>query len=644
MTGSYSDDTEKNSGNDWDDLFNDELNPETTMEDSSSQYPDPTLYGVDAMNRTRQPFADSVTFEEFMRQYDDELPVPGSLPSLSPNTIEAISQDPNVFIKDERSQTRPEKGSSITNIRRWNPTSLQSMDDSVTDITQREPNSRPPISPSPILLPIAPPRSIWATTNLRNHPNYYDPNVQIMVDPSFLLWGSKTPPQDHDRDELALSSEEGDSENPEPKRRRVNRAASANIRHVVVDVPDAIPEQVSKQNAHQLVSGALGAIPRQTHEQISHQPTRGIFGAAPTQTQAQTQALTKAQIPEPPVPTLRHIDLRPRERIQPLIRYETERDAKKPWVKAAPNKGMNTRSATLARYKAEEMYNRLPNPPDNWASFQYTAEGELEPRRVYTTAEIEYYLSWHPLHGSGDNVDSKHSGLTLWIQRNPADSARRYPAEDSSRCRFKDCYAPPRNTINQGQYRVAFDEQSYKDANNDPQHNAGYVHLYCLEKHLDFPKLCETLNVKAEDRSLPHEPGSRNRMLMATPEELQATQEFIRRCEERQGQPPEGYPPFNMTNRPHEGTLTHQLSVIKTENQPRAIQTAREKRGEKNSVLSKHLGNLELETAERAVTRKAENQNWPLTATGKRKRKPTRPRRTNIRDSSGDGDDDEYIP
>ena len=289
----------------------------------------------------------------------------------------------------------------------------------------------------------------------------------------------------------------------------------------------------------------------------------------------------------------------------------TKRQQKnKTWIKLHQSQGKNKRTQNYLTFNPEKVYTPLPKTPASWASFSYTPEGELEAHKFYSVSKIRQYLTQHPLHqyrdtGDSNSADGSTPSLILWIQRNPADSARRYPYPSSNRCRFDKCFAT-HNCINQGQYRVAFDEQSWKEANHDPQHNAGYVHLYCLEKYFDFPKLCRELDVRVEDRRLPHEPTSSNRMMMSTSHEVKVTAEFIQTCKYSSGVP-EGYPDHNLKDRPYEGTLTHRLALAKIEAQPYHLKL-REDRRTGGSTVPGHLGNLELETQERDKTRLARNQ------------------------------------
>lgn len=71
----------------------------------------------------------------------------------------------------------------------------------------------------------------------------------------------------------------------------------------------------------------------------------------------------------------------------------------------------------------------------------------------------------------------------------------RYPrGHESTRCRFAKC--PLDGTIRSGQIRVCISE--FADPRNeilDPYHNAGYTHLYCLEKFCNLHSLLVETNI-----------------------------------------------------------------------------------------------------------------------------------------------------
>jgi hypothetical protein len=71
----------------------------------------------------------------------------------------------------------------------------------------------------------------------------------------------------------------------------------------------------------------------------------------------------------------------------------------------------------------------------------------------------------------------------------------RYPrGHESTRCKFAQC--PIDGSIRSGQIRVCISE--FADPRNeilDPYHNAGYTHLYCLEKFCNLPSLLAETDV-----------------------------------------------------------------------------------------------------------------------------------------------------
>lgn len=282
-------------------------------------------------------------------------------------------------------------------------------------------------------------------------------------------------------------------------------------------------------------------------------------------------------------------------------------DSKRTWVKTNPNQGKNTRPLKIESYKPEEIYTPLDRPPRTWGpsfddaraasfkpdTFRYELTGELERGKYYYPGEILAYLKQNP------------NDLILWIQRLPADSARRYPNPTSSKCRFETC-PMLHNTINQGHVRVCFDELSGAHPNHDPMHNAGYVHLYCLEKFLDFPKICKDLDVRVENRKLPKEIDGKNRMLLSTTDERECAERFIKMCKNGSFAIKwSDYPHFASSTRTHNGTLTHALMKAKYQNyedQKKYRITQAQERG--CSVGWLHMGDLELEVRAREQTRR----------------------------------------
>jgi hypothetical protein len=177
--------------------------------------------------------------------------------------------------------------------------------------------------------------------------------------------------------------------------------------------------------------------------------------------------------------------------------------------KPSKREAKNKRSEKIKKIDPRRHYTPLPDKPRSWGTinpdtskhtFEYTVDGELIHSFKFTVPQMQEYFTEHP---------RANGPLTLWIQICPADSIARYPhKEHSHKCRFRDCPII-NNSIAVGEYRVAFDEQSARPLTLDPfQTTAGYVHLFCLEKYFDFPRLCQDFNVRADTRVFPAEPKS----------------------------------------------------------------------------------------------------------------------------------------
>ncbi|KAI4280235.1 MAG: hypothetical protein L6R38_004602 [Xanthoria sp. 2 TBL-2021] len=269
-----------------------------------------------------------------------------------------------------------------------------------------------------------------------------------------------------------------------------------------------------------------------------------------------------------------------------------------------PKKAVNIRTEIIQTFDGSRVYDPLPHRPRNWSIFRYTPDGELEPGTLYTPAQIQYYLYRHPLQTFSDGSKALKQGrLRLWIQRNPSDSKRRYPDPlQSNRCRFKRCFAT-HNVINQGHLRLCFDEYWHLNNENfhtDPFKNAGYVHLNCLERFLDFPQLCHDLPILLDDRDMPLEPDCRNLMSLA-PRHFKGrnlydvASGFLHECNI---ETLVGYP---RGARPHPGTFVWRLMLAKVGSLYRLGDM-------KESHAEVHLGDLEVEFAGRNLTRQPQHQ------------------------------------
>ncbi|KAI9741745.1 MAG: hypothetical protein M1834_000131 [Cirrosporium novae-zelandiae] len=278
-------------------------------------------------------------------------------------------------------------------------------------------------------------------------------------------------------------------------------------------------------------------------------------------------------------------------------------DLDKPWVKINKSYGKNGRFANIIKFHPEEIYDLPSQIPTPWSSFTYNRFGEFG-KRCYTAEELNKYLFQNPLHTRASSP--KQSALTLWIQSCPTDSARRYCTPVSSRCRFAECPST-NNLIAIGQFRVAIDETSNHPANKnlnlDPFHHTGYVHLFCAERFLDFPKICHELNVQVDDRELKSEPSAKNKMQVRSSAEGEVAYWFLDVCS-RFPRGPVRYSHYQTPNRPFENTLTHMLTVAKVNSESDCIVRQQVRRGLKGSHISVHLGNLEMWAKERGKTRK----------------------------------------
>ena len=280
-------------------------------------------------------------------------------------------------------------------------------------------------------------------------------------------------------------------------------------------------------------------------------------------------------------------------------------------------------------YKPNPACTPLAVAPRPWGPFRYTNLGELDPAMQYTPEEITRYLFEHPLHHGRSSLSFD---LSVRLQRSPNKSQARYPTTLSHRCKFTNC---PLENINQGQYQVAFDENDTRNPGQDPFIVAGYVHLYCLERFCDLPRIIRELNVAADTRSFPNEKHGivpqrvsqtheRKRLAQAksaTSHEERIIEVFINECRSGLLQ---GYPSHTDPNRPHEGTLVHRLAKERLRVELPSVRRQRLQRagkaGYQGSTLSVHLGDLEREAEIRNRTRKHKNQNQ-LKPNPKRKRK-----------------------
>lgn len=167
--------------------------------------------------------------------------------------------------------------------------------------------------------------------------------------------------------------------------------------------------------------------------------------------------------------------------------------------------------------KAPEAWGPI-NPKTERPIFEYTKFGELYQGRTYDVAQLKMYLfdrrlktldpeDWVPRTklSTERRVEGKvRGGLTLWLGWPAAQAENRYPRSPGTQtCRWKDC---PLSTIKQGLPRVILDERmNDRGLELDPFYNAGYIHLYCLEKNFDLVDMIKNLDFRIDDRSFKKE-------------------------------------------------------------------------------------------------------------------------------------------
>ena len=293
-----------------------------------------------------------------------------------------------------------------------------------------------------------------------------------------------------------------------------------------------------------------------------------------------------------------------------------------PRGRADPGQPSGFRFHRNKRFAESGAYKPLHQAPESWDIFQYTRLGELIPR-LFSADEINRFLFTHPLHAGLHNL--KESSLKLRVHRTPASSASRFP--NGLTCRMAGC--PMHNTINQGQLLVVLDELSVQHPDHDPFLNAGYMHLYCLERYCNFPEICSRLNVSAKGRPCHYEEGRKNKFRLSAEEE-RVVEDFVEACcanvargsndapwvaqlEHCPDDQTNGCPHYDQPSHPYKGTLCHQLIVTKLHFGGRGrihLREAREeKAGYRGANIIRHLGDLSEEAKLRAFSRSHKNQN-----------------------------------
>ncbi|EHK98161.1 hypothetical protein M7I_6069 [Glarea lozoyensis 74030] len=338
-------------------------------------------------------------------------------------------------------------------------------------------------------------------------------------------------------------------------------------------------------------------------------------------------------------------------KLQQLLEAELRKErnaeikSKKQELRVSPYDGKmskNKRPQNIAEFDAKDVYKPVPkdyirypwgaDPRGGPPMFQYSEHGELTPGATYTTEELHTFLYDHKDHWRKEQGNRKQSGLRLWIQNHPADSKNRYPVPGKSeKCRWAECPVKG-GTIHKGFFRVAFDEVSswYPHPETlDPFHNAGYMHLSCLEKMLDFPLLCKHLDVVPDCRVLLE---GHNRMAINRDHKKMEhiCLDFIQNSQPGQKQNTD-------SDEWYKDTLSYRLTKYHITHQPNHIKGIRGERGGNNIDI--HLGNTEVYARnELTKKRRAPGERKAPSGNGRGKRK------RNDDQVFEDDDEEEFIP
>ncbi|KAH8162689.1 hypothetical protein CIB48_g5557 [Xylaria polymorpha] len=292
--------------------------------------------------------------------------------------------------------------------------------------------------------------------------------------------------------------------------------------------------------------------------------------------------------------------------------------------KTHQNKGPGT-------VEPERYYGPSPPKPRDWGPrnergkylFTYTEKGELAAGLFLTAREMRLYLLGpsqlddaanfagpYRLPGVKLRTKKKRQGLTLWVGWPAAMSNARYPrGGESTKCRFKNCPYGQR-TIALGDPWVIFDERQNADGEViDPFHNAGYVHLFCLESNFDLVDLWQCLDVRPDYRVFKRESHPYFCLAYKLPGVDTIVKEWWFTAF-RDWEVARSHGLKRM--RVHESSLAQRLVTHKLENEPKAQMANRRKRG--GADISKHRGDPEVKSRLVAFRRNGllDERGWPV--------------------------------
>ena len=298
--------------------------------------------------------------------------------------------------------------------------------------------------------------------------------------------------------------------------------------------------------------------------------------------------------------------------------------------KSKRTKRMEETTERLATLYDTRSPDQVPTPwfGDSGTLFKYSKDGELNPKERYSVDQIGEFLQCHPLnrpHMEYGRPTYKDSYLTLWLQRVPADSASRYPSQKhGAQCRYAQC---PTKSLRTGEFRVTFSEDWLYESDPvfkyDPFHNAGYMHLYCLEKMFNIVDIANRFNFRPDLRTFTNDKADKMMALHRDGEGiLKVLDDYLQRDEQ---QVDEYTKLITATDSSawFMHSLTRALTVWHvTEGKKNTQKQAEARRG---FDISKHLGDLELQEErtrlkkENKKREKARTQKSPAGRRGKRK-------------------------
>ncbi|KAB8748948.1 hypothetical protein FH972_026499 [Carpinus fangiana] len=300
----------------------------------------------------------------------------------------------------------------------------------------------------------------------------------------------------------------------------------------------------------------------------------------------------------------------------------------KPWIRSSGsdrNPAGSTRTAAQLQYNPRLHYKPSGRINENlWqgsdgTKFEYNEHGELDYSTLKLSPEaMETFLYENPA----------QKGIVLWIQIHPADSNSRYPTPGSSKCSMKTCPAfnlGSRWTIAVGHLRVAIDEawNKRKEA-RDPYHCAGFMHLYCAERFLDWKKICKKLDVRIDDRGFyATEPNHRykarieassevgevaNRFLRsARPKSKKGADNFDKKYPQYPPHIPPAGPKKGYAEKDYEHTLCYSMMNAKVNSMPATRKKLLAGREQTDSQMLSSLGDLQ-KIVDTKLAKRAQNK------------------------------------